>query len=163
MPAPSLYAVRLAKEDFKFSAAHFTLFADGSAERLHGHDYRVRVEVAGPHLDPAGLLIDVAALKQRVREACAELDERTLLPTRSPALEIITKGDTVEIRFGKRHYRIPAADVLELPILNVSVEQLASLLWQRLAPALDGSAVEQLSIEVEETPGLSALFSAPLP
>src|ERR1700733_13558481 len=40
MRAMVRYRMVLAKEDFKFSSAHFTLFADGSAELLHGHNYR---------------------------------------------------------------------------------------------------------------------------
>ncbi|MFQ5698566.1 MAG: 6-pyruvoyl tetrahydropterin synthase family protein [Myxococcota bacterium] len=163
MPSPPLYAIRLAKEDFKFSAAHFTLFADGTAERLHGHDYRVRAEVTGSHLDSAGLLVDILAVKRRIRDACSELDERTLVPSRSPALAVAAQGGDVEIRLGERLYRMPSADVVTLPILNVSVEQLARHLWSRVASALEGSLAETLRIEVEETPGLSGLFSAGLP
>ena len=40
------FTVRLAKQDFKFSAAHFTLFPDGTAELLHGHNFQVAVAVA---------------------------------------------------------------------------------------------------------------------
>jgi hypothetical protein len=36
-PSQPRYRIVLEKEDFKFSAAHFTLFADGGAELLHGH------------------------------------------------------------------------------------------------------------------------------
>ena len=39
------WAIHLHKENFKFSAAHFLIFPDGSAERLHGHNYRVFVEI----------------------------------------------------------------------------------------------------------------------
>ena len=31
------WSIELEKEYFKFSAAHFLIFPDGSAERLHGH------------------------------------------------------------------------------------------------------------------------------
>jgi hypothetical protein len=39
------WSIELEKESFKFSAAHFLIFPDGSAERLHGHNYRVFVEI----------------------------------------------------------------------------------------------------------------------
>ena len=45
------YVLRLAKEDFKFSAAHFTLFGPDEAELLHGHNYQVEVEMVGYALD----------------------------------------------------------------------------------------------------------------
>ena len=35
------FSIRLAKEDFKFSVAHFTIFGPGHAEPLHGHNYNV--------------------------------------------------------------------------------------------------------------------------
>ena len=39
------WSIDIQKEAFKFSAAHFLIFPDGSAERLHGHNYRVYVEI----------------------------------------------------------------------------------------------------------------------
>ena len=53
-PPMPRFRIVLAKEDFKFSAAHFTLFPGGRAELLHGHNYRVRVELAGSELDEEG-------------------------------------------------------------------------------------------------------------
>ena len=73
----SAYEIVLAKEDFKFSVAHFTIFGPHRAERLHGHNYRVRVRASGPHLDEYGLLADIGPLKARIRESCGELDEKT--------------------------------------------------------------------------------------
>jgi 6-pyruvoyl-tetrahydropterin synthase len=56
MPSTGRFHIELAKEDFKFSAAHFTLFGPDAAERLHGHNYRVTVAVEGEELDARGLL-----------------------------------------------------------------------------------------------------------
>jgi 6-pyruvoyltetrahydropterin/6-carboxytetrahydropterin synthase len=61
------FTVTLAKQDFKFSAAHFTLFGDGEAELLHGHNFHVRVDLAGERLDRQGLLVSFAAVKAAVR------------------------------------------------------------------------------------------------
>jgi len=33
--SPDRWSIELEKESFKFSAAHFLIFPDGSAERLH--------------------------------------------------------------------------------------------------------------------------------
>ena len=51
------WSIQVDKQDFRFSAAHFLIFPDGSAERLHGHNYRVAVEVEAG-LDEHGLVID---------------------------------------------------------------------------------------------------------
>lgn len=156
------YAIRLAKEDFKFSAAHFTLLDGGGVEPLHGHNYRVRVELGGEQLGESGLLADVAVLKRRIREVCGRLDERTLVPARSERLELSERGADLEIRVAGRSYRIPTGEAALLPLRNVSVELLARLVWGEIAPALEGSAVDTLAVEVEETAGQSASYLAPL-
>ena len=46
--------IEVDKEYLKFSAAHFLIFPDGSAERLHGHNYRVYVEVEAGDSDVHG-------------------------------------------------------------------------------------------------------------
>ncbi len=147
------YRFVLAKEDFKFSAAHFTLFADGRAELLHGHNYRVRVELAGSDLDAEGLLLDIESFKRELRQLCSRLDSRTLIPGESRRLRWTRQGDAVEVRCGERSYRFPAEDTLLLPLANTSIELLARMLWQDLAPHLAGSRVEAMGVSVEESAG----------
>ena len=153
------YTLRLAKEDFKFAAAHFTLFPDGSGELLHGHNFRVRVEITGPETNEMGLLVDVAALKDRIRGVCDGLDEVTLIPEKSQFLSLRRDGDSLEVQFGERGYRLPAADVTLLPLENVTMELLARLLWGEISPALRGSGVRTLRVEVEETAGQSCAYT----
>ncbi len=156
------FTLRLAKEDFKFAAAHFTLFPDGRAELLHGHNYRVRVELCGEQPDAYGLLVEAAAVKANIREACARLDEHTLIPAQSRELDVKREGTEVEVRLGARSYRLPADDVALLPLPNVTVELLARLLWQQLAPSLAGSRALLLRVEVEESAGQSCAYEAAL-
>lgn len=162
MPRPALVQLRLAKEDFAFAAAHFTLFADQPAERLHGHNYRVRVELSGTELDEHGFLLPVAEIKTRIRAVCATLDERVLIPEKSPALELRREGDAIAVSFGARPYRFPRSEVTLLPLPNVTIEALAQHVWTELAPALAGSRVRRLRVEVEETAGQSAAYEAEL-
>lgn len=154
------YRLVLAKEDFKFSSAHFTLFAAGHAELLHGHNYRVRAELAGPELDGEGLLADIESVKRTLRGLCARLDSRTLIPGENPRLAWTREGDSIDVRFGERAYRFPAEDTLVLPLANTSIELLARMFWTGLAPGLAGSRVEHLAIGVEETAGQSCWYEA---
>lgn len=150
------YRLVLAKEDFKFSAAHFTLFGDGRAELLHGHNYRVRAALSGGDLDGEGLLADIESFKRTLRGLCSRLDSRTLIPGESPRLQwqrAGPAGESIEVRFGERSYRFPAADTLVLPLANTSIELLARMLWRDLAPHLAGSGVVSLAVSVEETAG----------
>nr|HPI41863.1 6-carboxytetrahydropterin synthase [Pseudobdellovibrionaceae bacterium] len=41
----SIFSLKLSKDEFKFSSAHFLIFNDHQAERLHGHNYQVEFEV----------------------------------------------------------------------------------------------------------------------
>jgi 6-pyruvoyltetrahydropterin/6-carboxytetrahydropterin synthase len=158
----SRFTLRLAKGDFKFSAAHFTLFGPTEAEPLHGHNYRVLVEVGGDELDALGLLVETGILKRRIREILTELDDRVLLPERSPLLEITVEGGRVDCLFADRAYRFPEREVVLLPLVNVTMELLARLVWRQLAEDLDDVAASHLAVEIEETDGQSARYSAPL-
>lgn len=161
MPARGRFRLELAKESFKFSAAHFTLFGEG-AERLHGHNYRVGVAVAGSSLDADGLLVPFDSMKTRLREVCAGLDDRVLIPSRSPKVSVAREGEALEVRWGGRSYRFPAAEVVLLPLENSSIELLARLFWDELAGVLRGTKVEELTVWVEETAGQRCAYEAPL-
>lgn len=162
MPDLPRYRIVLAKEDFKFSAAHFTLFADREAELLHGHNYRVTVEMSGGELDELGLLADLESAKRVLRQLCGRLDNRTLLPAASPRLAVAREAGAVEVRLGERTYRFPEADVLVLPLANTSIELLARLVWDEMAAHLQGTRVEALAVSVEESAGQRCFYEAPV-
>jgi 6-pyruvoyltetrahydropterin/6-carboxytetrahydropterin synthase len=157
---PAAVTLRLAKQDFAFAAAHFTLFPEEAAERLHGHNYHVRVELGGDDVDGLGFLVPVGPVKERIRAICAALDERILIPEKSRQLELRRTDDAVEVRLGARAYRFPSREVLLLPLPNVTIEALARHVFEQLAPALKGSPVRRLRVEVEETSGQSAGYEA---
>ena len=135
----SAFAIRLAKQDFKFSVAHFTIFGPESAEPLHGHNYRLALEVEGEAVNELGLLADCDRLKRAARAACAALDDKMLLAESSPHLAIGKSGGrhggngqaTVAVRFADREYRFPEDEVLLLPVANVTMELLARWAWER--------------------------------
>ena len=60
------YRVRVTKDHLVFSAAHFITFNGNICERLHGHNWRVAVEVAGP-LDENSYVFDFIALRDGPR------------------------------------------------------------------------------------------------
>lgn len=159
----SRYSIALGKEDFKFSCAHFTLFGPEVAERLHGHNYQVRVEVGGDTLDALGVLVDFARVKTAIRRLCAELDSLTLIPSRSDLLTVRDDGDEVEVRYDDRRYVFPRPDVVVLPLVNTTVELFAEMFWNRLAEELAETPVTTLSVEVGETAGQSCIYRAVLP
>lgn len=156
------YRVVLEKEDFKFSAAHFTIFADGNAEPLHGHNYTVSVEVAGNEIDELGFLIDFYSLKKAIRAECDRLDEKTLIPRECKMLDITEHDDKIDVAFQDRRYSFPRAGTLLLPIPNTTVELFAREFWGVLAEELRSSGAEALGVGVQETNGQRCYYEAPL-
>jgi 6-pyruvoyltetrahydropterin/6-carboxytetrahydropterin synthase len=83
-----MYGVRV---EARFAAAHFLADYHGKCERLHGHNYRVRVWAEGDGLDAGGMLLDFGTLKNALNEVFKPLDHGLLndLPEfdRSPSAE----------------------------------------------------------------------------
>jgi 6-pyruvoyltetrahydropterin/6-carboxytetrahydropterin synthase len=156
------FTLRLAKQDFKFSVAHFTIFGADRAEPLHGHNYRLALELEGRVAGEYGLLADCDAWKRAARAVCATLDDKVLVATASPHVECREEGGDLVVRFAERSYRFPERETLRLPLVNISMELLARWAWERLAPAAAGTAVERLTVEIEETPGQLCRFAAPV-
>ena len=154
------FSLCLGKEDFKFSAAHFTVFADGEAEPLHGHNYRVTVELSGPDVDALEFLVPVATAKREIRAQCAALDEKVLLPADCPHLELAQHGEAVTVTFGSRRYEVPRSEVVLLPVANVTIEALARLLWRRLRDRWTHlrDRIDIVEVGVSETPGQGAIY-----
>jgi 6-pyruvoyltetrahydropterin/6-carboxytetrahydropterin synthase len=61
-----------------FPAGHSLRNYHGKCENVHGHNYRVRVTVAGPELDDNGLLLDFAEVKRALRAIKDRLDHQFL-------------------------------------------------------------------------------------
>ncbi|HKI87053.1 MAG TPA: 6-carboxytetrahydropterin synthase [Thermoanaerobaculia bacterium] len=157
------FHIRFAKEDFKFSSAHFTLFSATAAEALHGHNYRVWLELGGGKLSPRGLLVEFDPLKRAVRTLCADLDGRVLLPARAAGLSLREEGGDLEVLWRDRVYRFPTDEVVRLPLANTSIELLAQYLWERLVDTAAETGCETLGVGVEETSGQSCYFESDIP
>ncbi len=159
------FRIRLAKENFKFSCSHFTIFSQDAAEALHGHNYYVSAEFGVTELDPRlGMAFDFNLLKPLVRELADRLDEKVLIPSNSPFLKIESKAESVRVSFGKKNYEFPASDVLLLDVVNITAEELARTFASEVASAIKKNAraelkkVTSVSIGIEETRGQTVFF-----
>ena len=157
------YRVRVYKEYFDFSAGHFITYS-GRCEALHGHNYRVEVQLSGRN-GPDRFLYNFSDLKPAVREECAALDHRMLLAIRNPLLVYNYNETEVEVKFGERRYIFPLAEVARLPVENTTAEELAAYLLDRLRGRLLAQARPELAnltaieVGVEEQPGQMAYCS----
>ena len=152
------HQIVIAREQYKFSCAHMTVFPDGTKERLHGHNYTVAIalEVDSVALDA---MIPFSSIKQALADLCAAWKERVLVATRNPHLVIIRDDSELEFRLCGDRYVLPRHDALLLPIDNISVEALAAHIADILAPKMRGPHVRQLEVRVEESPGQGASAS----
>lgn len=117
-----MYSVRVEAD---FAAAHALTHYHGKCERLHGHNYRVRVWAKGKTLGEGGMLIDFGVLKDALRKVCALLDHSNLNDlvdfSDDPSAERIAKWifDKVEAELGldsPEAQKLHAVEVYETPI-----------------------------------------------
>lgn len=157
-----MYTVHLAKEPFKFSCSHFTILSSDRSERLHGHNYQIKVDISVLDLDSnLGMAFDFNIVKPIIRDLCMQLDERILLPARSPYLNI-DQDENVKVRFAHKEYVFPKEDTICLPLVNVTCEELARHMGQELVGQLRTSAmwkkVKTVRVDIEETRGQSVSY-----
>ena len=156
------FAVTVAKEYLGFSSAHFITMVGHQCESLHGHNYRVGVELVGS-LDPeCSFVVDFGIVKQIVKPLVERIDHKVLLPSLSDKLEYHIEGDsTVVIYRGSHRFTFPTADVAMVPVANTTAELLAEYFANEIGTALMTAGVrvvEELKIEVEESIGQSASY-----
>ena len=153
-----LVTIRLAKENMKFSAAHFTIFSASERERLHGHNFRVEVDIDARMLGN-GMCFDYGIYKDRVVALCRELNEWTILPTRSSHLQIEEQGEHVFAVFDGTRIPFLRTDVMLLPIENATLEEFAAWFLGRLGEdreALRAHRIDAIDVRVFSGPGQSA-------
>lgn len=147
------FEVHIAKAEHVFSAGHFITFAN-HCERLHGHNYHVSAEVAGP-LDENHLVIDFLLLRAKLLEITTWLDHYMLLPTQHPQIRVEQQGAEVTAMFEGRRWVFPADDCRLLPVPNTTSELLAAYIGKRLMEALGDAAtkISRLRVSVDECDG----------
>lgn len=155
------FSIRVYKQYFNFASSHFMLFKDGSREPLHGHNYRVQVKGNAPELDD-DMVFDFLNIKPIVRNICDRLDHKLLIPKLNSSLIIEDKNTNYNIiTKDESFFSIPKSDVLLLPIENTSAERIAVYIANEIKNdvlAQYNFEFLELEIEVEETPGQSAIY-----
>lgn len=61
-----------------FAAGHYLRNYRGKCENPHGHNYKVRVTLAGKELDKAGLLLDFKDLRDVMKPVMDRLDHQMI-------------------------------------------------------------------------------------
>ena len=146
------YTVRVTKDTLVFSSGHFITYDGDHCERIHGHNYRVAVEVED-ELDANAYVFDFITLKEVVREVTDRLDHRMLLSTENPLIRLVEDGPNIKAIYKDRYWSFPREEVVLLPIANTTAELLGDYLGRQIRAELErrGLAIpRRMRVEVEE-------------
>jgi 6-pyruvoyl-tetrahydropterin synthase len=165
------FEVFVAKDTFKFNAAHFVAFA-GFRERLHGHNYRVSVRLLGERkIGADGYVIDFGNVKDVCKAVCKKLNEHFLCPIHSDVLTITENDADKSVRIeceDGTFFVFPIKDCAMLPLVHATAEELSIYLWAELLKGLDAAylikrGIHTMEITVAEAPGQEAVFRLEIP
>lgn len=155
---PRLTTIELQKENFKFSAGHFTIFSATERENLHGHNWQLAVAITA-EVGDRGLTFDYAVAKRLAETYCRELNERFLLPAQSPYLKVVEHETGVSATYGEDVLNFLKRDALVLPLRNITVEELSAFFCEKFRRDLEPRAelaVHAITVKVFSGPGQSA-------
>lgn len=165
----SQFEVFVSKADFKFNCAHFIAFR-GFRERLHGHNYTASVKVTGSsHIGSDGYVIDFGDIKKATRSICKTMNEYFICPDYSDCLQISeTETQLCMLCEDGSSFSFPKGDVIRLPIMHSSAEELSHYLWCRVVreiglQSLHARGITMLEVSIAEAPMQAAVFRSLLP
>jgi 6-pyruvoyltetrahydropterin/6-carboxytetrahydropterin synthase len=112
-----------------FSSAHRLRHYNGECERLHGHNWSVRVSIASEKLNDLGMVMDFRELKDETNRLMDEFDHQYL------------------------------NEVPPFTELNPTTENIAKYLFDELSKAIDTNFIKVDEVTVWESPTCSASYS----
>ena len=104
-----------------FAAAHYLRDYDGVCNRLHGHNWKIEVQVVATELDSVGMGMDFKVIKDATKKLIGSLD----------------------------HYNLN--DVPPFNKINPTAENIAAFFFQELSKELNTDKVKVDSISIWET------------
>jgi len=104
-----------------FAAAHALRDYAGECSQLHGHNWKVEVEVIATSLDDVGMGLDFKAIKVQAKEALSRLDHRHL------------------------------NEIKPFDAINPTAENIAAYLYRQLSGSLNGPRTRVGAVTLWET------------
>ena len=108
-------------KDFVFSAAHQIRMHGGKCERLHGHNWRIRVHARASKLDRLGMVVDFVDLQKVVAELCARFDHQNVNEV-PPFTEVNTTAENLaRFFYEEANRRLAAMEAGRVTVSKVEV------------------------------------------
>ena len=114
----ALYTLKIVTD---FAAAHTLRDYPGACSRMHGHNWKVEVEVQATRLDSVGMGIDFKQIKQATRKVTDELD----------------------------HYYLN--EIPPFDRVNPTAENIASYIYQTVSELLNNERIKVKAVTLWET------------
>lgn len=130
--------MKVAKQ-FRWEAAHRLPWHEGDCRHLHGHSYRMDVELSGP-TDAHGMVADFQEIKSWVRPLVAEWDHATLVAQSDETLLAVVR------EHGWKHAVLPYDTTAE-NLCRFAAEYVLGAARERLARI----GVSRIRVRVMET------------
>jgi 6-pyruvoyltetrahydropterin/6-carboxytetrahydropterin synthase len=115
--------------DHTFAAGHALRDYKGACENVHGHNYKVRVTVAGNQLDSTGLLVDFVDMRAAIKAVVDRLDHRFLndlspFDQINPSAENLAKYfcDEITPRISNSRLRVQAVTIWETDLTSATYQ-----------------------------------------
>ena len=146
------------KEEFSFSAGHFTIFSATEREQLHGHNYYVSISFDILITDN-GLSFDYRHYKKKILALCEKLDRHFLLPAQSRYLKLEEEGDYWMAHFNHKKIPFLKEDVIILPLTNITIEELSHWFLENILTEkndFERHGIKGMTVKVYNGPGQSA-------
>lgn len=147
-----MYGLVIDGPRMRFSASHFIVEHE-KCERIHGHNYRVKVELKG-ELNKNRMVMDFREIKEVIIGVIDRLDHKLLLPAKKGEIEIKEGEKQIEISTSTKFYSIPKEDYLLLPIKSTTAEDLARYIFDELKKQIPLIT----KVYVSETDGSTAFY-----
>lgn len=112
-----------------FASAHSLRGYPGDCANLHGHNWKIEVEVIGEQLNDIGMVIDFKQIKKHAKEVVAELDHTFL------------------------------NDHPHFKTVNPTAENIAQYLFQQIQQRIESSSVKMHRITVWENDRNCVIYS----
>ena len=159
------HAIRFENDALAFSASHFITFGEPEkVEALHGHNFRIKAEIAGP-LNRRAYVVDFVVAFDSLKKICESLSHKVLLPRDHPYIKIKTVGETTTVTMPPLFWSFPKDDALTLPLKNTTTEALAEYIAYMFRCDLEREGAFEsagdsyhITIELEETHGMWAVY-----
>lgn len=112
-----------------FASAHSLRQYPGDCARLHGHNWKVEVEVVANELDDAGMAVDFKSVRSAARALADQLDHRNL------------------------------NDIPPFTEINPTAENIAQFFYRGLGETLNNNRVRVSAVTIWETERACATYS----